>query len=160
MDKLETVEPIGQSGLIGVSWAYSGGESAALLNEKYLAADGIENVIRVLEELEDERIRELDFVELNACSGGCVGGVLCVENGYVAKARLQRLRKYLPVSQNHLDGGVPRDMEWTEPLEFAPGAEAFSKSGGSHADDGGDRRDLRGPARAGLAPAARPAAGP
>ena len=120
MDKLETVEPIGQSGLIGVSWAGSGGESAALLNEKYLAADGIENVIRVLEELEDERIRALDFVELNACSGGCVGGVLCVENGYVAKARLQRLRKYLPVSQNHLDGGVPRDMEWTEPLEFAP----------------------------------------
>ncbi len=120
MDKLETVEPIGQSGLIGVSWAGSGGESAALLNEKYLAADGIENVIWVLEELEDERIRELDFVELNACSGGCVGGVLCVENGYVAKARLQRLRKYLPVSQNHLDGGVPRDMEWTEPLEFAP----------------------------------------
>ena len=120
MDKLETVEPIGQSGLIGVSWAGSGGESAALLNEKYLAADGIENVNRVLEELEDERIRELDFVELNACSGGCVGGVLCVENGYVAKARLQRLRKYLPVSQNHLDGGVPRDMEWTEPLEFAP----------------------------------------
>ena len=120
MDKLETVEPIGQSGLIGVSWAGSGGESAALLNEKYLAADGIENVIRVLEELEDERFRELDFVELNACSGGCVGGVLCVENGYVAKARLQRLRKYLPVSQNHLDGGVPRDMEWTEPLEFAP----------------------------------------
>ena len=120
MDKLETVEPIGQSGLIGVSWAGSGGESAALLNEKYLAADGIENVIRVLEELEDERIRELDFVELNACSGGCVGGVLCVENGYVATARLQRLRTYLPVSQNHLDGGVPRDMEWTEPLEFAP----------------------------------------
>ena len=120
MDKLETVEPIGQSGLIGVSWAGSGGESAALLNEKYLAADGIENVIRVLEELEDERIRELDFVELNACSGGCVGGVLCVENGYVAKARLQRLRTDLPVSQNHLDGGVPRDMEWTEPLEFAP----------------------------------------
>ena len=120
MDKLETVEPIGQSGLIGVSWAGSGGESAALLNEKYLAADGIENVIRVLEELEDERIRELAFVELNACSGGCVGGVLCVENGYVANARLQRLRKYLPVSQNHLDGGVPRDMEWTEPLEFAP----------------------------------------
>ena len=38
----------------------------------------------------------------------------------MAKARHQRLRKYLPVSQNHLDGGVPRDMEWTEPLEFAP----------------------------------------
>ena len=78
MDKLTQIEPISESGIIGVSWASSGGEAAALLNDKYLAADGIENVIRVLEELEDERIRELDFIELNACSGGCVGGVLCV----------------------------------------------------------------------------------
>lgn len=31
MDKLKTVEPLGNSGLIGVSWATSGGESAAML---------------------------------------------------------------------------------------------------------------------------------
>ena len=73
-----------------------------------------------MEELEDERIRELDFIELNACSGGCVGGVLVVENAYVAKARIQRLRKYLPVSQNHLPGEVPKPMRWEEELEFAP----------------------------------------
>ena len=122
MDKLspEEVEPLSSSGIIGVSWASSGGESSALLKEKYLAADGIENVIRVLEEIEDERIGDLDFIELNACSGGCVGGVLCVENPYVAKARIQRLRKYLPVSQNHLKGGpIPNVMEWEEPLEFS-----------------------------------------
>lgn len=70
--------------------------------------------------MEDERIGELDFIELNACAGGCVGGVLCVENPYVAKARIQRLRKYLPVSQNHLAGGpVPTDMEWEGELEFS-----------------------------------------
>lgn len=120
MDKLEQVEPISESGIIGVSWASSGGEASALLNDKYLAADGIENVIRVLEELEDERIRELDFIELNACSGGCVGGVLCVENAYVAKARLQRLRKYLPVSKNHLREEIPSVMNWQESLEFSP----------------------------------------
>lgn len=120
MDKLEQIEPISESGIIGVSWASSGGEAAALLNDKYLAADGIENVIRVLEELEDERIRELDFIELNACSGGCVGGVLCVENAYVAKARLQRLRKYLPVSKNHLREEIPQGMNWQESLEFSP----------------------------------------
>ena len=120
MDKLEQIEPISESGIIGVSWASSGGEAAALLNDKYLAADGIENVIRVLEELEDDRIRELDFIELNACSGGCVGGVLCVENAYVAKARLQRLRKYLPVSKNHLREEIPQGMNWQESLEFSP----------------------------------------
>lgn len=120
MDHLTSIEPMVNSGVIGVSWATSGGEAAALLNEKYLAADGIENVIRVLEEIEDERIGELEFIELNACFGGCVGGVLCVENPYVAKARIQRLRKYLPVSQNHLMGGpVPTVMEWEEELEFS-----------------------------------------
>ncbi len=74
----------------------------------------------MLEEVEDERIGDLDFIELNACAGGCVGGVLCVENPYVAKARIQRLRKYLPVSQNHLAGGpVPTEMEWEGELEFS-----------------------------------------
>ena len=120
MEEEKGTELLSHSGIIGVGWASSGGESTALLNDKYLAADGIDNVIRVLEELEDEKIRELDFVELNACSGGCVGGVLCVENAYVAKARLQRLRRYLPVSQNHLEGKVPGDMEWQKNLLFTP----------------------------------------
>nr|WP_319489095.1 [Fe-Fe] hydrogenase large subunit C-terminal domain-containing protein [uncultured Caproiciproducens sp.] len=120
MEDLKSMEPLAHSGIIGVGWASSGGESTALLNDKYLAADGIENVIRVLEELEDEKIRELDFIELNACSGGCVGGVLCVENAYVAKARLQRLRRYLPVSQNHIDGKIPGGMGWQKNLLFAP----------------------------------------
>ena len=123
MDKLkaEELETLSNSGIIGVSWASSGGESSALLKEKYLAADGIENVIRVLEEIEDERIGELDFIELNACTGGCVGGVLCVENPYVAIARLQRLRKYLPVSQSHLEPNapVPHEMNWDTELEFS-----------------------------------------
>ncbi len=120
MKKIQETRPLSKSGIIGVGWAGSGGESAALLNEKYLAADGIENVIHVLEEMEDERIGEVEFVELNACWGGCVGGVLTVENPYVAKARLQRLRKYLPVSCNHLSESIPGNMAWDAPLQFAP----------------------------------------
>lgn len=120
MEHLDQTEALQGAGVIGVSWASSGGESAALLNDKYLAADGIENVIRVLEELEDERIRELEFIELNACAGGCVGGVLTVENAYVAKARLQRLRRYLPVSRNHLEQEVCDALHWQTDLEFAP----------------------------------------
>lgn len=118
MDKLTSIEPLANSGVIGVGWAASGGESAAMLGDRYLAADGIENVIRVLEELEDERIRNVEFVELNACTGGCVGGVLTVENPYVAQARIHTLRKYLPVSQNHLKDGVPDKMMWDKPLEY------------------------------------------
>ena len=118
MDHLTEVEPLGNSGLMGIGWATSGGESAAMLGDKYLAADGIENVIRVLEELEDEHIRGVDFIELNACSGGCVGGVLNVENPYVAQARIQNLRKFLPVSLNHLEDGELERMLWENELTY------------------------------------------
>lgn len=90
------------SGMIGISWAASGGEATALFNDRYLAADGIENVIKMLDQIENGTIPQLEFIELNACTGGCVGGVMTVENPFIAKARLQTLRRYLPVSQNIL----------------------------------------------------------
>ena len=102
MRRGRTPDPISHSGMIGIGWATSGGECSAIFNDKYLAADGIENVNRVLDQLENGNISTLEFIELNACPGGCVGGVMALENPFVAKARLQTLRRYLPVSQNYL----------------------------------------------------------
>ena len=116
----QTEQELSDSGRIGVSWGNSGGEAAALLNESYLAADGVENVIRVLEDLEDEKFSKLEFVELNACSPGCVGGVLTVENPYVARSKLKRLRKYLPVACNHIAQEIPPDAKFDTPLVFVP----------------------------------------
>lgn len=92
------LEDLQQSGKIGVSWSTSGGESAALLCDNYLAADGIENVKAILDEVEDGKLDSMEFIELNSCTCGCVGGSLTAENPFVAKRRLQMLRKYLPVS--------------------------------------------------------------
>ena len=47
---------IGTAGKIGISWGHSGGEASGLFTESYLAADGIENVIRVLEDMEDQNL--------------------------------------------------------------------------------------------------------
>ena len=102
MKKDEQLEMLSESGRIGIGWARTGGEATAIFNEDYLAADGIENVIRVLDQIENGNIPPLDFIELNACTGGCVGGVLTMQNPFIAKARLQTLRRYLPVSQNTL----------------------------------------------------------
>lgn len=102
MRRERTPIPFSRSGMIGIGWATSGGESSAIFNDKYLAADGIENVNRVLDQLENGNISTLEFIELNACPGGCVGGVMALENPFVAKARLQTLRRYLPVSQAYL----------------------------------------------------------
>ena len=112
-----------ESGVVGISWASSGGEASALMNDKYLAADGIENVIHVLDEIETGHFPGLEFVELNACPGGCVGGVMAVENPFIARVRLQTLRRYLPVMQNYLtddpDSEIPESMLATRPGEYS-----------------------------------------
>ncbi len=109
-----------RAGRIGISWGITGGEVGGLLTDSYIAADGIENVIRVLEDLEDSKINNVDFIELDSCTGGCVGGVLQVENPYVAKTKLKLLRKYMPIAGSHLDGKVPKDAFWTKEVEFIP----------------------------------------
>lgn len=111
---------LASAGRMGMGWGSSGGEAAALLNDRYLAADGIENVIKVLEDLEDDKFSDLDFVELNACCGGCVGGVLNIENPYVAKAKLKRIRKYRPVSCNHIEDDVPREIKYECGVQYLP----------------------------------------
>ena len=100
MKKEEKPEMLSEAGRIGIGWARSGGEATAIFNEDYLAADGIENVIRVLDQIETGNIPPLEFIELNACTGGCVGGVLTMQNPFIAKARLQTLRRYMPISHN------------------------------------------------------------
>ena len=119
--------PISRTGIIGLNWAGTGGEATSLLSGKYLAADGIENCINVLDEIENGTIKDLDFVEFNACNGGCVGGTLNVENPYIAKARLRSLRKYLPICRNRVDGtDVCEDVLITE--DFFEGREGVCAS--------------------------------
>ena len=102
MRNIDNIPSLSNSGVIGIGWAVSGGESTAIFNESYLAADGIDNIIHVLDQIENGSIPNLEFIELNACTGGCVGGVMTIQNPFIAKARLQGLRRYLPVSQNFL----------------------------------------------------------
>lgn len=121
MNKITTPKPLSKSGIIGISWAGTAGEATAIFNEKYLAADGIENIIKVLDEVENENLANVEFIELNACNAGCVGGSLNVENPYIAKARLHSLRRYLPVARNRVK--EQSDLSkylWTASVEYSP----------------------------------------
>lgn len=122
MKELEDIQPMSSAGLMGMGWSFCGGESAARLDQRYLAVDGIENVIRMLEEIEDGRLPEADFIELNACVEGCVGGCLTVENPFGAHMRIKRLMKGLPVSRNRFsDLDVPADVLYSDKkLEYDP----------------------------------------
>ncbi len=123
MNRSKIPDVTSESGMIGMSWSSSGGEASALMNDHYLAADGIENIIRVLDDIEMGHFPDLKFVEMNACPGGCVGGVMAMENPYIARVRIRALQRYMPIAQNHVILGdndpIPNEVMTVEPGEYS-----------------------------------------
>ena len=119
MEKLkESPKKLAKAGRTGIGWGHSEGEATALLTDDYLAADGIDNCIQALDEFESSQLNDLKFIELNACSGGCVGGTLTVANPYIARARLKRIKRHLPPVP---EPAIPKDFGfWTKKIEYEP----------------------------------------
>jgi len=92
ISKIQQEEKLaGTSTSYGIGWAASSGETKSIFQENALCVDGIQNCIRVLEEIENNKLSDLTFFEGNACTGGCVGGPLTFENNYVAKNTIRKL---------------------------------------------------------------------
>jgi iron only hydrogenase large subunit-like protein len=80
----------------GILWCLPRGE-ARKFNRRAMAIDGIHNVVKFLERLENDEVPELDFLELKSCDQGCAGGILLTGNRFLTVERLQnRAKKYLP----------------------------------------------------------------
>lgn len=110
-----------KAGFGGIDWANSGGESGALGAASVLAVDGIHNVIKIFDEIEGDRLSDVDFVEALSCSGGCLGGPLTVANVFVAKTVLKRHILEAPASCN--ENNSPKSFEelvWTSEVEYKP----------------------------------------
>jgi len=82
-----------------ILWPIAGGQASALGIENYLAVDGIHDVIKVLEEVELGKLEDIDFIECSACTGGCVGGPLVIQNSFIAKNRLMKHAKKVDISK-------------------------------------------------------------
>ncbi len=79
----------------GIDWALTGGESKSVKITNAIAVDSVENVINVLEQIEDGQLTDVEFIEGLACTSGCVGGPLTIENSFVAKGYLRRLENVI-----------------------------------------------------------------
>ena len=80
----------------GLGWAAIGGERLAMEGVSHLAVDGIHDVVSMLEELDLDHLDAVEFIEVQSCPGGCLGGPLTVTNPFVAHARLQELKRQMP----------------------------------------------------------------
>jgi len=85
---------------MGLSWAFVGGHAAGLGWERTMAVGGVENVVHILEQIENGRLQDVDYIEARACRDGCIGGCLMVENPYRARNKLLNvLKSYGSLSQ-------------------------------------------------------------
>jgi Fe-S-cluster-containing hydrogenase component 2 len=82
-----------QNGVSGpcLGWALVGGQGGTLETGNSIAVGGLESVIRTLEDIEDGKLHDVDYVECRSCREGCVDGCLTVENLYEARNKLVSL---------------------------------------------------------------------
>jgi hypothetical protein len=76
---------------IGLGWPVLGGQVASLKAESSLAVGGLADMERILEEVENGTLSDVQYVECQACPQGCCGGSLTVDNPYVARAKVLQL---------------------------------------------------------------------
>jgi len=76
---------------LGMGWGRAGGENKAIGSGSLLSVDGIHSVVAVLEEVEKSGMGEIDFLETQACVGGCIGGPLVVQNPFVSRVLIRKM---------------------------------------------------------------------
>ena len=108
----------------GMGWGTYGGELASAGITNGLAIHGIDNVYEILEQISMNKMPQLDYVECNACQGGCLGGLLAAENKFVAESnlrqRIRNLREQEPADRNET-------MSRTMVLQDFPASAAYRK---------------------------------
>jgi iron only hydrogenase large subunit-like protein len=77
--------------MYGPGWSSLGGMTSLLETDRWLAMSGMTDITKILDDIENSRLRNVEFIEASACMGGCIGGPLTVENIYVARSRTIRL---------------------------------------------------------------------
>jgi hypothetical protein len=77
--------------ILGIGWAMVGGICRTLRLKNSLAVSGLNEVIKVFDDIERGKLRNIDFVEAYSCAQGCVGGSLTVENLYISYNKILKL---------------------------------------------------------------------
>ncbi len=77
----------------GLTWSISGLAEDDIYDGKLktLAVSGIHNIIKMLEKIENRQIEQYDFIVMDSCVNGCIGGVLNIENPFIARSRVKDL---------------------------------------------------------------------
>lgn len=76
---------------VGISWSIGRASHRALPSMQTVSVTGVDDVIRILDDAEAERLGDVDYLECSICPDGCVGGPLVVQNKHLATSRVESL---------------------------------------------------------------------
>ena len=99
----------------GLLWGAIGGEAEALGLDNMVWVDGMSQVVKMLEAVENGKLVQFDFLECRACIGGCVGGPLMVDNVFLARNKLERLARKAGETEPISEDEVIREMGFYKP---------------------------------------------
>ncbi len=85
--------------ILGMGWAMVGGICRTLRLKNSLAVSGLGEIIKVFDDIERGKLRNIDFIEAYSCPQGCVGGSLTVENIYTSHNKILKLIETLEFEQ-------------------------------------------------------------
>jgi len=85
--------------ILGIGWAIVGGICRTLRLKNSLAVSGLGEIIKVFDDIERGKLRNIDFIEAYSCPQGCVGGSLTVENLYISYNKILKLIETLEFEQ-------------------------------------------------------------
>jgi len=85
--------------ILGIGWAMVGGICRTLRLKNSLAVSGLGEILKVFDDIERGKLRNIDFIEAYSCTQGCVGGSLTVENLYISYNKILKLIETLEFEQ-------------------------------------------------------------
>jgi len=85
--------------ILGVGWAMVGGICRTLRLKNSMAVSGLPEILKVFDDIERGKLRNIDFIEAYSCLQGCVGGSLTVENLYTSYNKILKLIETLEFEQ-------------------------------------------------------------
>jgi len=78
-------------GVYGFRQAIAGGLYEIIGQENLLVVSGIKNLNKVFDDIEMGKVRRISFIDAYACSEGCIGGTLTVDDVYIARQKILSL---------------------------------------------------------------------
>ncbi len=106
-------------------WAIPGRVTQSHETQNWLSVFGLNNVMKILNDIENSRLQDIDFVEAMSCSMSCLGGIFNVENPYIARTNSikQNIKYETPIKVDKKE--VVRKLKesyyfWEHPIKPRP----------------------------------------